>query len=199
MPALKDRISLIAESRSFRTPASRFLLLFCLLVLSLRLSAQGPVDKEYQIKAVFLFNFTQFVQWPPEAFLSNNAPLVIGILGQDPFGLYLDETVKGEMIDSHPLIVKRYATVEEVSNCHILFIAHNQKEEIRRALDNLRVQPVLTVSDVDGFTRMGGMIRFLNESDRIKLRVNVQSVQDAELVISSKLLRLAEIVSTKNN
>jgi hypothetical protein len=177
----------------------RVLLLISVLMASVQLPAQQAMKREYQIKAVFLFNFTQFVQWPAAAFPATDSPLVIAILGEDPFGLYLDETVKGEMIDNHPLVVKRYSTVEEVRDCHILFITHADKNDIRRALDDLKVQPVLTVSDVDGFTKMGGMIRFFNENGRIKLRINVQSVSDAELVVSSKLLRLAEIVSSKNN
>src|SRR5688572_25985571 len=67
--------------------------------------AQKPVLREQEVKAVFLFNFVQFVEWPQEAFPENQTPLVIGILGKDPFGKFLDETVKGEVINGHPLSV----------------------------------------------------------------------------------------------
>lgn len=170
-----------------------------IMTVSQSTPVQQPMAKEYQIKAIFLYNFTQFVQWPQEAFREADSPLVIGILGKDPFGSYLDETVKGEVINNHPLEVERYNRVEDVKECHILFITQDGKEEIKRAIDNLKVQPVLTVSEVEGFTRMGGMIRFLNDDGRIKLRINVESAAEAELVISSKLLRLAEIISRKNN
>src|SRR5689334_16419660 len=89
-------------------------------------SAEAAVTPEYQLKAVFLFNFTQFVEWPPQAFADANSPLVIGVLGDDPFGAYLDETVRGETVNGRPLTVQRYASVEEASKCHVLFISHSE-------------------------------------------------------------------------
>src|SRR5690349_20901076 len=70
---------------------------------SLRVLA--AISKEYQIKAVFLFNFAQFVKWPSTAFTHANEPFCIGILGDDPFDAFLDETVRGEKIDGHPLVI----------------------------------------------------------------------------------------------
>jgi hypothetical protein len=163
------------------------------------LSAQEPLAREYQIKAVFLYNFTQFVQWPEDTFSEPGAPLVIGVLGEDPFGIFLDETVKGEVINNHPLVVKRYEKVQDVNGCHILFIAQDKSQDIRRTLTHLKAQPVLTVSDVNGFARMGGMVRFLSEKGRIRLRINIEAATEANLVISSKLLRQADITTQKNN
>lgn len=172
-----------------------------LLLLSLNrtLPAQESLTREYQIKATFLYNFTQFVQWPDTAFSEAESPLVIGVLGQDPFGSYLDETVKGKMIDNHPLVIQRYKKVEDVKGSHILFIGHKKNEDAMHALKHLSTQPVLTVSDVDGFARMGGMIQFINDSGRIRLLVNVSAATDANLVVSSKLLRLADTTTQKRN
>jgi len=179
----------------------RILVVMCFAFLPFlnRLFAQESVAREYQIKAVFLYNFTQFVQWPEEAFSDTASPLVIGVLGKDPFGSFLDETVKGEVVNNHQITIERYGTVEEVKNCHVLFIVDANDGEIRRALEHLKKLPVLTVSDTDGFVRMGGMIRLFNDGGRIRLRVNVDAATEANLVISSKLLRLADIRTQKNN
>src|SRR6267378_5783928 len=84
-----------------------------LLIASGLLGAAAPVS-EYQLKAVFLFNFAQFVEWPPAALPLENAPLVIGVLGKDPFGAHLDDVVRGETVNRHPLAVARYHNVTEV-------------------------------------------------------------------------------------
>jgi hypothetical protein len=174
-------------------------ILVCALTSCVRLTAQDLLPREYQIKAVFLFNFTQFVEWPSTAFAAPNSPLVIGILGEDPFGSYLDETVKDEVVDNHPLVVERFASAKDIRVCHILFINLKEKDDIRQALDDLKSQPILTVSDLDTFLRTGGMIRFFTENSRIRIRINVDRTTEENLTISSKLLRLAEIFSQKNN
>src|SRR2546430_1625474 len=69
-------------------------------------AADGAPSAEYQLKAVFLFNFAQFVEWPAQASTEPDAPLVIGVLGQNPFGSYLDELVRGEKVGPHPLVVR---------------------------------------------------------------------------------------------
>ena len=139
------------------------------------------------------------MQWPPQSFARENAPLIIGIFGEDPFGSYIDELIEGEVINNHPLIVQRYATVKDMGDCHLLYINLKEKDQIRRTLDSLQTKPVLTISDADNFARIGGMIRFIREDERIRVRINTTAVTEAQLVISSKLLRLSEIVTGKNN
>ena len=158
--------------------------------------AQSSPNPEYQLKAVFLFNFAQFVEWPPSAFPNSQTPLVIGILGEDPFGPYLDETVRGEAVQAHPLAVQRSRRVEEIRNCHILFVGRQEQERLGEILDTLKGRPALTVSDADGFARRGGMIRFVTDRNRIRLRINLEAARDAQLTLSSKLLRPAQIVRT---
>jgi hypothetical protein len=153
--------------------------------------AQSP---EYQLKAVFLFNFAQFVEWPASAFPMPDTPLGICILGQDPFGSYLDETVRGETVASHPLTVRRYRTVDEIKGCHILFVSRQEQGRVAEILDNLKGRSVLTVSDADRFASRGGMIRFVTDHNRIRLRINLEAARAANLTLSSKLLRPAQIV-----
>jgi hypothetical protein len=154
------------------------------------------LSREYQLKAVFLFNFAQFVEWPAGAFPSTETPLVIGILGSDPFGASLDEIVRGETADGHPLVVRRYRGVEDVAGCHILFIGQMEKDDLRQVLDSLKGRPILTVGDTERFAGRGGMIRFVTDRNRIRLRINLEVAAAANLKISSKLLRPAEIVAT---
>ncbi|HEY8935580.1 MAG TPA: YfiR family protein [Cyclobacteriaceae bacterium] len=174
-----------------------FLLLTGIVVLSpAQLSAPS---QEYQVKAVFLFNFAQFVEWSPRAFPETETPLIIGVLGEDPFGSYLDETVHGEKINNHALIVQRYKKVEDVKNCQILFINYKKKDQIKQVLENLKEKDVLTVGDATNFAQMGGVIGFFTEEGKIRIRVNLEVAKNSELSISSKLLRVAEIVKAGSN
>lgn len=163
-------------------------------------TARGAVavsvpDKEHRIKAVFLYRFTQFVEWPAESFATATSPLVLQIVGPDPFGAYLDEVVQGEMVDSHPIIVKRAARLDDIVDCHVLFLSVPGAGDFEKRLANLKRRRILTVSDTKDFTQHGGMIHFFTLNGRIRLRVNMQAVRDADLNLSSKLLRLAEIAS----
>lgn len=163
------------------------------------LGAQSPPAPEYRLKAVFLFNFAQFVDWPASAFPEPNTPLVIGVLGEDPFGAYLDETVRGEKVNEHPLEVRRYRRVDEIGACHILFVSQPEQAHLEQILDSLKDRSVLTVGDAQGFATRGGMIGFVTEQNHIRLRVNLDAARAANLTISSKLLRPAQIVSTGRN
>jgi hypothetical protein len=167
-----------------------------LLAQGTTLAGQSAPTPEYQLKAVFLFNFAQFVEWPPSAFADPAAPLVIGILGEDPFSGYLDETVRGEKVKDRPLTVRRYRSVDEITTCHILYVSRREQDHLAGILGRLRGRSILTVSDADEFARSGGMIRFLTEHGRIRLRVNLKAAQAAGLTLSSKLLRPAQIVAS---
>jgi hypothetical protein len=146
------------------------------------------------VKAVFLFNFAQFVAWPSSAFPDSSAPLVIGVLGDDPFGSFLDETVRGETVGGRPLEVRRYRSIDEVKTCHILFISPSEEGRVEGILESLKSRPILTVSDGAAFARRGGMVRFISENSRVRVRVNLEAAESANLTISSKLLRAVEIV-----
>lgn len=172
-------------------------ILFALLTGLTEALAQTPSASECQIKAAFLFNFTQFVEWPAAAFPDPQAPLIIAVLGEDPFGPTLDGVVRGEASGRHPIKVERYQSPEEIGHCHVLFIGYRDAEQLDRAFAQLKGRSILTVGDVKGFATRGGMIRFLNVNNKIRLRVNVEAARSAGLILSSKLLRPAEIVITE--
>lgn len=158
--------------------------------------AQPPTFNERELKAVFLLNFTRFADWPVTAFDHATSPLVIGVLGDDPFGRVLDGVVAGEMALNRHLIVTRFKQVEDVSACHILFISPSEARRYEQIFTSLRGRPILTVGDTEGFAARGGMIRFVTEHNRIRLRVNVEAAKAAGLSLSSRLLRAAEIIRT---
>jgi hypothetical protein len=170
-----------------------------LMALSAARAAAPVPSAEYKLKAVFLFNFAQFVEWPTDAFANDSAPLVIGVLGADPFGSYLDDLVRGEKIGAHPLEVRRLGDGEARETCHILFVSDSEADRVEPLLKGLRGRHVLTVSDVESFARTGGMVRFVLEDGKIRLRVNLGAARAAHLVISSKILRVATIVSSERD
>ena len=164
-----------------------------LLIAGGLLGAAAPVS-EYQLKAVFLFNFAQFVEWPPAALPRENAPFVIGVLGKDPFGADLDDVVRAETVNGHPLAVVRYHDVAEVRDCQILFIAASELRQLEGILAALSGRGILTVTDADGSAVRGVMIGLVRQDNRIRLRIDLQATKASNLTISSKLLRPAEIV-----
>jgi hypothetical protein len=152
-------------------------------------SVQAAQANEYQVKAAFLFNFAKFVEWPANAFSNTTTPFVIGVLGHDPFGSYLDDIVRGERVNNRPLTVQRYRQVGEIKDCQILFISRSESDHIDQIISSLKYRKILVVTDANG-GNSGVIIRFVNEGNRIRFKIDVQAAKAANLVISSKLLRL---------
>ena len=157
------------------------------------LHAQRKFD-EREIKATFLFNFAQFVEWPAASFADPRAPLVIGVLGDDPFDTVLDAVIRGEVIKYRPLVVTRFRRAEDIGTCHILFVSSSESLRYTHIFEALQRRAILTVGDTDGFATSGGMIRFITEKSHVRLRINLGVARDAGLTISSQLLRVAEVV-----
>lgn len=158
----------------------------------------GPVvTREYALKAAFLFNFAQFVDWPPEAFAGANVPFTIGVLGVDPFGANLDALVSGEKVRDRPLVVRRYESLAQVDSCHILFISSSEAGRLDQIAKALAHRSVLTVGETKDFAAHSGIIGFEVSQRRLRLSINVAAATDARLTISSKLLRQARIVGAR--
>ena len=183
---------------SQRTPRRRLSRALALLLFSGAACSAGAPVSEYQLKAVFLFNFAQFIEWPAAALPRDSAPFVIGVLGQDPFGSELDDVVRAESINHHPLAVERYHSVTEVRDCQILFIAASERAHLDQVLAALKGRSILTVTDANAPTPSGVMIELVRADNRIKLRIDLQAAKDSNLTISSKLLRPAEIVGSRS-
>lgn len=173
------------------------LLAGCLLAVA-HADAQQPRVSDREVKAVFLFNFAQFVEWPATAFATAQSPIVIGVLGEDPFSRTLDEVIKGEVVKNRALVVERFQRVEDIAACHILFVSASETQRYERILATLRGKATLTVGETEGFATRGGMVRFVSQRNRIGLQVNVGAAKAAGLTISSNLLRPATIVGEVN-
>jgi hypothetical protein len=153
--------------------------------------AQVSQPTEYQIKAAFLFNFAKFVEWPPGAFVKETSPIVIGILGDNPFHDDLARMVRNKTIDKHPLVVQELRLPTEATNCHILFISKSERKRLPEILKNLKGAAVLTVGEMDHFTESGGMINFVLQENKVRFQINSGEAAKAGLRISSKLMNLA--------
>ncbi len=168
-------------------------------LLSLPAFGAAAPPGEYQVKAVFLFNFGQFVEWPAHAYESASAPFVICVIGEDPFGKTLDDVVRGEMLGAHPLAVRRFKNTDAATDCNILFIGRNESARLSDVLAAVRGKSILTVTDIDGAERHGAMIVLFNDKNRIRMRINLAEARASRLVISSKLLRPAEVIGAEGN
>jgi hypothetical protein len=138
---------------------------------------------EYQVKAAFLFNFLKFVEWPEAA---TDAPWVIGVLGRDPFGTVLDETVRGKMVNGRKVELRRYDKLADVKDCNILFIGRGDYERT-----GIPAQPgMLTVGEAPGFLKAGGAINFYLDDNRVRFEIRPTAASAAGLHVSSQLLKL---------
>lgn len=149
---------------------------------------------ESQIKAVFLFNFARFVQWPDGAFAAGDTPFHICILGTDPFGPELDEVVAGETVDGRPMVVRRLDRADEAGDCHIAYVDAADAGNFDEALAAVQDRPTLLVSDLDRAAEQGAVIQFHRDGSRVRLRINLAAARSAGLTISSKLLRPATVI-----
>ncbi len=172
-----------------------FCLGLCLLALApLKMLAQS---REYQVKAAFLFNFAQFVDWPGTVFTNNDTPFVIGILGNDPFGAALDATVQGETINNHKIIIERAHVVDDLKKLPAPLRQQIGKEPCHRDF----VGPGFPAgaegfSEIEGFARQGGNINFYLDGSKVRFEVNPTVSERDGLKVSSQLLNLGKIIQT---
>ena len=152
---------------------------------------------EYQVKAVFLYNFTKFVSWPANA--PTNTPFVIGIVGEDPFGTVLDEAVRQELMHNRPILIQRLRDDESATNCQMLFISRSEKDRINDVLERVRGRAILTVADAPQAAEQGVMINLLVVQGSVKMEINQNAVEAAGLQVSAKVLSLARIVNTETD
>lgn len=146
---------------------------------------------EYSVKAVYMFNFGKFTEWP-SASIATASVFSICVLGQDPFGEVLDNTLAGEMLKGKRTAARRIALATEAAGCQILFIGNSEERNLRQILAAIEKTPVLTVSDIGDFAQRGGMVQFVLEERRVRFEVNVGAARNAGLTLSSELLRVAK-------
>lgn len=174
--------------------------LACLGLLALagpvRTLSGGDTERslEYPVKAAFLVNFAKFTEWPADSQQAQASVVMICVLGRDPFGDVLEKTAAGRSVGGRPIAIQRYRSLEGVEGCHVLFVATSENERLAQILERLAAEPVLTVGEGDGFTRRGGVIGLVVESNLARFEVNLHAAQRTRLQLSSKLLGVARVV-----
>ena len=182
-----------------KSRTSRFLLLLLLLVIPAASTShgQGAPSRENQVKAAFIYNFAQFVEWPADAFLANGNQFVIAVVGDTPLYSELERTLKGKTVGGREFAVRGYPRPADVQRCHILFVGAAERHNAAEAIHKVAGQGTLTVGDFDGFTASAGIVRFLTEDNKLRFEVNVDAARGEKLNVSSKLLKLARIYSKR--
>jgi hypothetical protein len=163
-------------------------------------AAQGDViNREYPLKALFLYNFGGYVEWPATTFHGPNQPFVIGVLGPAPLLDTLSDIAASKKIGERRIVIEHFPSVNEIRPCQILFVTRGvSPQEQRQAVEKLLNQPVLIVGESDGFARGGGTVNFFVESNKIRFEINPEAARQQQLKISSKLLALARIVQSRD-
>jgi hypothetical protein len=154
-------------------------------------SALAQRVSEYQVKAAFLQSFAKFVEWPAATV---RGEFHLCILGDDPFGHFIDEATAGARVKDKPIVVRRIRQVDEAAACQTLFISPSESARVRLLLDGLGSAPVLTVSDLPDFADRGGMIGFRIVDGRVRFSANPAVARSAGLQLTSELLRVAASV-----
>jgi hypothetical protein len=172
----------------------RLLLLLLLAVLGPAVSTPLALQRvdEYRLKAAVLYNLAKFVEWPDDAFADPAAPLVVCVLGVDPFGAALDDTLRGHSVGGHATVAKRIAEV--TPGCHVLFVANSEAKRLPAILERTRTSSVLIVGEAAGFIDRGGMIGLATDDDRVRFDVNLAAADRARIKISSRIMALASSV-----
>lgn len=173
-------------------------LLWLVFLPSAAVAANASTAPEYSIKAGYILLFTRYVEWPRTAFTSADAPIVICVLGTDPFGSVLDQTMAGQQSQRRPLSIRRIAEPREARGCHVLFIGSPALEQTKQWLDALANQPVLTIAEDPNALEHGATLCFVRELEggqaRIRFEASLPSMQRAGLSASSQMLVAARKV-----
>jgi hypothetical protein len=160
--------------------------------------AQNPF-LQYQVKAVYFLNFLKFVQWPEGTFQNPLTPIVIGIVGDDPFGEVLRQVLVGKTVQGRNLVIRKYHAGEDLRGTHILFISESEKKRLPQLLASLYGSSVVTVAYMDHFVESGGMVQFLIEDGHMLITIDVSAASRARVKVSSKLRSLARKERNGNN
>ena len=168
--------------------------------LSLAFAARGgmPAEyREYQVKAIWMLNFTRYVDWPASTFATKEAPCIVGVLGKDPFGDELEAAFMKKAVKGRPFVLRRVNRDTEVSACHMLFVPAAERRTWRDMQATMSKAPVLTIGEADGFLDQGGIINFLIKDASIAFEIDLRAAQRAGIKFDANLLKIAAKVKGK--
>lgn len=156
--------------------------------------ARSEPPEEYQIKAVFLYHFAQFVEWPAESFADAASPIVLGVVGDSAVAFTLNQTLRDRVAQGRKIVVTNWGKKQDGQRYQILFIPSSAAKSATEVLQSIKEPGVLVVGEKDGFAERGGMINFILSGTKLSFEINQKSAGIAGLKISSKLLALAKVV-----
>ncbi|MCE5315086.1 MAG: YfiR family protein [Armatimonadota bacterium] len=198
---MKGRTILVLRPQSIKYGSGQGIAIL-LFVVSACLGMSGPAfadsakggPSEYELKSAYIFNFVKFVEWPDGSFSDANSPIVIGILGDDPFGNTIDNAVANKTVNGRKLHIHRFKKASDLKQVHVLYISASEDKHLMDTFNVLKDKPVLTIGETGSYARSGGIIRFLNEDNKIRFSIYADKAKKVGLKISSKLLKLAKTV-----
>lgn len=158
------------------------------------LPLRAEISREDQLKSAFLYNFTKFVEWPPERFADSSSPIVIGVVGQSPVRDELEMIVRGRLVNGRGVVVHSITSVEDARAMHLVFVPAGEEGRFAGMTGALRMLPVVTVGESGRFAALGGMIVFTRDGDKMRFAINLESSEQARLRLSAQLLKLASAV-----
>jgi len=179
--------------------ATSLMVLAWLLTSTGRGNCEDVLSMEYHVKAVFLYNFAKYVDWPATAFTNATEPITVGVLGTDPFGDSLQHAVEGKVINGRPFVIKPLAANADLTGCQILFISDSEASRMGEILARAGALPVLTVGEDEAFAQNGGIINFVLKEGKVRLEIDLTTATKVGLKISSRLLAVADLVKGKDN
>lgn len=148
------------------------------------------VEEEARVKTAYIYNFCKYVTWPDSA---DEEPFNICLLGQDPLVEQL-AMLEQKKVKSRNIVVKSFSSCSAAQRCEVLFVSATKKENLAVIIPSFKGLPVLTISDIKGFAQKGGMIELVKQENKIRFSINKQRLDEANLTMSSRLLKLATIV-----
>jgi hypothetical protein len=153
---------------------------------------------EQELKAALVFNFARYIEWPDRVFASRESPMVLCVIGHDRFGTSFT-ALEGRKLQGRSVKVRSGIAIEDSHACQVVFIAEASERQLQQILHSLAGQPVLTVSDIEGFIDSGGAIGIVPGEQRLQFEVNRDTLDRAQLKASAQLLKLARAVLGKAN
>ncbi len=154
----------------------------------------AQISKEYQLKAAFLFNFTKFVEWPAARFAGAESPIVIAVVGRNPFGDELEKIVRDRTVNGRRLVIVRFDTADEALQVHAVFIAVGEEPLVEKQIGPLIDAGVLVVGESERLAALGGAVTFKTTDDKVRFEINLAAAKRGGLKVSAQLLRLATAV-----
>lgn len=176
----------------YNMPVNKILIM--LSILHLLLPGAFSQSSEFEMKAVALEKLAIFIEWPKSDSENANHNFVIAILGQNPFGMTLEQVYKNHKIKDREVKIVYINDIEQLPECQMLFIPKVKKGTLVRILHHVKTLPVLTVSDTEGYARVGCHINFFNFDGKLRFEINQKAMKLDGFIVDYKLLRVAKIV-----